>query len=197
MVTLAPEWPNSADFIRRATASGVCVCLGHTNASHDVLLTASDAGAKMVTHLGNGCPLQMHRHDNIIQRVLAVADLAVSLIPDGIHLPPFVLSNLTRSLGPDRLIFTTDAVGPAGAPSGRYRVGHEEVVVGNDRIVMHSDGKHFIGSALTMYEGFRNAVTFGGLDVPAAWRAWTWLRNVILPDIKPPLLILPMKAAPA
>ena len=32
-----------------------------------------DAGLTMFTHLGNGCPLQMHRHDNIIQRVLSVS----------------------------------------------------------------------------------------------------------------------------
>ena len=29
---------------------------------------AIDAGLSMFTHLGNGCPMQMHRHDNIIQR---------------------------------------------------------------------------------------------------------------------------------
>jgi N-acetylglucosamine-6-phosphate deacetylase len=191
MVTLAPEWPNSAEFIRKAAGSGVFVCLGHTNASRDELLTAADAGARMVTHLGNGCPLKIHRHDNIIQRVLSVKGLMASLIPDGIHLPPFVLSNLARSLGPNRLVFTTDAVTPAGAPPGRYLVGHQQVTVGENRVVMHADGKHFAGSALTMDQGFQNSITLAELDVSSAWRAWTWLRDIILPEITPPSLVIP------
>ena len=38
----------------------------------------------MFTHLGNGCPTMLPRHDNIIQRVLSLSDrLRISLIADG------------------------------------------------------------------------------------------------------------------
>ena len=42
----------------------------------------------MFTHLGNGCPMFLHRHDNIIQRVLSLADqLWICFIGDGVHVP--------------------------------------------------------------------------------------------------------------
>ena len=47
---------------------GVIVSAGHTDAPLDALNAAIDAGLSMFTHLGNGCPMLMHRHDNIIQR---------------------------------------------------------------------------------------------------------------------------------
>ncbi len=189
LITLAPELPGAIAFIRRASASGVAVSLGHTDAPLDTLREAVDAGAWMFTHLGNGCPLQMHRHDNIIQRVLHVPGLWASLIPDGIHLPPFVLANFAAQLGPERLVFTTDAVSAAGAQPGRYRVGTMEIEVGPDRVVMQPGGTGFAGSSLTMAEGLLNAARFGGLDLSASWRAWTRLRARLAPKVDTPLLL--------
>ena len=42
LITLAPEWPGSAEFIARVTAEGVHVSLGHTNANEEQI----DAAAK-------------------------------------------------------------------------------------------------------------------------------------------------------
>ena len=55
------------------------------------------AGATLGIHVGNAVPLHLHRHDNVIQRLLARDDLIACLIPDGIHLPPFVLKNYFRA----------------------------------------------------------------------------------------------------
>jgi len=42
----------------------------------------------------NGCPLLLHRHDNIIARVLALDGLRfVMVIADGVHVPPWVLAS--------------------------------------------------------------------------------------------------------
>lgn len=191
IVTLAPEWRGSAGFIRKAAASGVVVSLGHTGAALPDLRAAVEAGATLFTHLGNGCPAQLHRHENIIWRVLSIPRLRATLIPDGIHLPPIVLSALARALGPERLLFTTDCVTPAGAPPGRYRVGGIEVEVGGDRVVMAPGGKSFAGSGLTPLEGLRNAVRFGAVSVGLAWRAWTRLRDEMFPTLRPPALIVP------
>lgn len=75
LITLAPEWPGSAECIEAMTRTGVHISLGHTNASEAQIDEAIRAGARFVTHLGNGCPLQMHRHDNIVQRLLARDEL--------------------------------------------------------------------------------------------------------------------------
>jgi len=191
LITLAPELEGSSSFIRKATDSRVMVSLGHTDAGYQDLLNAVQAGARMVTHLGNGCPEQLHRHDNIIQRVLAIPDLLVSLIPDGIHLPSFVLSNLVHALGSSRVVMTTDAMSAAGAPPGEYRLGRLQLNVGEDRIVMAPGGKSFAGSSLTMEQGFYNCMRFGGFDAMGAWRAWTRLRTILFPEVEAPWLAVP------
>ena len=43
----------------------------------------------MFTHLGNGCPIMLPRHNNVIQRVLSLHDrLTICFIGDGVHVPP-------------------------------------------------------------------------------------------------------------
>ncbi len=72
LLTLAPEWPGSAEFIRRVTAEGVAVSLGHTNADDAAIDAAIAAGARFCTHLGNGVPAVMHRHEEATQESLEV-----------------------------------------------------------------------------------------------------------------------------
>ncbi len=196
LVTLAPEWESAESFIRAAAGSGVQVALGHTDASLEQLNRAVRAGARLFTHLGNACPPEIPRHDNIIQRVLAVPELTVSLIPDGIHLPPFVLSNLARTLGPARLAMTTDAAPPAGAACGRFRFAGRELDVGEDRVVKSPGSPGYFGSALSMIEGFYNCIAFGGLSADLAWRAWTHLRRRFAPEIQPSRIAVPFGIVP-
>lgn len=191
LVTLAPERAGAAEFTRQAARSGVTVSLGHTNASAAQLWAAVEAGARLFTHLGNGCPGELPRHDNIIQRALAIPDLLASVIPDGIHVPPPSLANLLRALGPGRFVFTTDAMSAAGAPPGRYNFGPLETVVGADRIVRNPGANSLAGSALRPIDGLYNAIRFGGLGADAAWRGWTRLRAQLCPGVAAPQLMIP------
>ena len=113
LITLAPEWPGSEDFIRALTGEGVHVSLGHTDASDHEIDRAIQAGARFCTHLGNGVPAVLPRHNNIIQRLLARDELTAFFIPDGIHLPPAVLQNFHRAKPDGRALFTTDAMAAA------------------------------------------------------------------------------------
>ena len=98
LLTLAPSRINEVEVTKFLTDQGVVVSAGHTNASTDQLKNAIDSGLQMFTHLGNACPRQLPRHDNIIQRVLALSDkLWISYIADGLHLPFFVLKNLLNT----------------------------------------------------------------------------------------------------
>lgn len=168
LVTLAPERRNSAEFIARLTAAGVRISLGHTNASERQIDEAIRAGATLCTHLGNGCPGDLPRHDNIIHRLLARDELTACLIPDGVHLPPFVLRNLSRAKPAGKVLLTTDAMAAAGAPPGRYTLGHLEMEVGPDRIVRMPGATNFAGSALTLDTGVANAAAWMGLSPAAA-----------------------------
>ncbi|MFZ4775641.1 MAG: N-acetylglucosamine-6-phosphate deacetylase [Terrimicrobiaceae bacterium] len=156
LLTVAPELSGMPAFVREVVARGVEVSLGHTNASDAGIDDAIDAGARFCTHLGNGVASGLPRHDNVIQRLLARDELTAFFIPDGIHLPPFVLKNFFRAKPPGKALFTTDCMAAAGAPNGRYRIAHHELEVGDDRVVRMPGTTGFAGSALTPPEGVDN-----------------------------------------
>jgi len=174
LVTLAPEWPGSPEFIASLVRRGVHVSLGHTNASVAQIDAAVKAGARFCTHLGNGAPQQMHRHDNIIQRLLARDELIACFIPDGVHLPPFVLRNFVRAKPAGRILFTTDCMSGAGAGPGRYTIGSHPIEVGADGIARNpGSGGGFAGSTLAPDEGVRNVAEFLGLSLEESHRLWS------------------------
>ena len=163
LVTLAPEWPGSAEFIAEVVRQGVVVSLGHTNASEAQIDEAVRAGATMCTHVGNGTPVTLPRHDNIIQRLLARDELTACLIPDGVHLPPSALKNFFRAKPPGKVLLTTDAMAAAGAPPGRYRIGRLEVE-SRDGVVRAPGSANFAGSCLTPDRGVANAAQWLGIS---------------------------------
>ena len=165
LVTLAPEQDAGAKVIRLLEAQGVRVSAGHTDASLDQLRAAIDAGMSLFTHLGNGCPMQMHRHDNIVQRALSLADrLAVMFIADGVHVPYVALGNYLRLCGMERTVVVSDAVAPAGLGPGRYTMGRWDLLIGADMVARAPDGSHFVGSAITMKQAHANLVGPLGLS---------------------------------
>ena len=173
LITLAPERPGAVEFTRLAVSEGFIVCLGHTDASIEQLRECVQAGATAVTHLGNAVPQNLHRHDNVLWRILDTEGLSASLIPDGVHLPDPVLRSIWRIKGSDRLFFTTDAMAGAGAPPGRHRIGHLEVEVGSDRIVREPGSSNFAGSALEPAKGVQLAAEALKLPWQETWRAFS------------------------
>jgi N-acetylglucosamine-6-phosphate deacetylase len=164
LVTLAPELPGAVDFVQKLTQSGVCCSIGHSDAPNAVIKDAISAGLKFCTHLGNGAPAEMHRHDNIIERLLAEDDLVAFFIPDGIHLPPWCLKNFFRAKPAGKALFTTDCMAAAGAPAGTFTLGEVTVEVGADRIVRQPGSKGFAGSALAPDEGVDKAADILGIN---------------------------------
>lgn len=151
LVTLAPERDPGMKVTRLLADSGVVVSAGHTDATLDELNAAIDAGLTMFTHLGNGCPMLLPRHDNIIQRALSLSDrLWLTFISDGAHVPWPALRNYLRAATLDRCIVVTDAISAAGLGPGRYRLGEWDLLIGEDRVARAPDGSHLVGSAGTM-----------------------------------------------
>ena len=151
IVTLAPERDAGLKTTAMLVKAGVAVAAGHSDASVAELHAAADEGLSMFTHLGNGCPMQMNRHNNIIQRALSLRHkLWLTFIADGCHIPLFALGNYLRAGGLDRCIIVTDGTAPSGMGPGRYTLGRWDVVVGPEMVAMAPDGSHLIGSASTM-----------------------------------------------
>lgn len=165
MVTLAPERDPGGLVTRWLVDRGVRVSAGHCNPSLDELQGAIDAGLSMFTHLGNGCPLLMHRHDNVIQRALSLAErLWVTFIADGVHVPYPALGNYLRLAGMERAVVVTDAISAAGRGPGRYQLGGQQVVVDERLATWCDDGTHLAGAATTMPRAAANLRAHLGLS---------------------------------
>jgi N-acetylglucosamine-6-phosphate deacetylase len=151
LLTLAPEHDRGMATTRWLAAQGVLVSAGHCDASAEHLRSAVEAGLSCFTHLGNGCPLMLHRHDNIIQRVLAADGLKwVMLIPDAIHLPPPLVRTIVRAVGIDRVIAVSDATAAAGMGAGRFKLAGREVLVDAEGAAWAPDRSHLVGSTASM-----------------------------------------------
>ncbi len=164
LVTLAPEQDATSQVTKFLTAQGIAVAAGHTAATLDQLRAAAEVGLSLFTHVGNGCPIQLPRHDHIINRALALADrLWLCFIPDGAHIPFYALKNYLRCASPARCIAVTDAISAAGQPPGIYPLGKGQVRVGEDHIARAPDGLHLAGSTLTQSRLLENLRTELGL----------------------------------
>ena len=160
LVTLAPEQDAGGSVTSWLAKQGVTVSAGHCNPSLEQMNRSIDAGLTMFTHLGNGCPLQMHRHDNIIQRVLSLADeLWICFIADGVHIPFVALQNYLRLVGPERTIIVSDAISAAGKGPGLYTLAGHQVVVDEQLATWAGDRSHLVGSACTLRQMAENLRT--------------------------------------
>lgn len=185
MVTLAPEVKGALPFIRELTRRKVAVAIGHTNATPEEIRAGVEAGARISTHLGNGSAQVIPRHRNYILAQLGDDRLYASFIPDGHHLPGFVLQSFLRAKPLEKCILTSDCMAAGGAPMGRYTIGRLVVEVGRDRVVRQPGKPNFAGSAITMEEGIGNAVRLGGVALAEAWdmsstHAWDLMRRAAI-----------------
>jgi N-acetylglucosamine-6-phosphate deacetylase len=150
IITLAPELPGAIDFIHRASAAGVIVALGHTDAGPEKIHAAIDAGAKISTHLGNGCATFIHRHQNPLWAQIASDQLQACVICDGFHLPPDLLRVIVKVKSIERCILVTDAVHVATLPAGSYSLVGRTIELLHTGQVITADGLSMAGSALSM-----------------------------------------------
>lgn len=153
IVTLAPECDPGYRTISYLSDQGIVTSAGHCDSSLDQLKGAIDAGLSMFTHLGNGCPPEITRHDNIVERVLSLSeDLWIGFIGDGVHVPTFALKNYLRAAGLERCLMVTDAISAARAGPGSYTLAGWDLEIGEDMVARSPDGSHFVGSTATMPE---------------------------------------------
>lgn len=164
MITIAPELSGSTEFIKHVSQQGVCVALGHSDASDDDITHAVDAGAQMSTHLGNGIANMLPRHPNALWAQLAEDRLNISLILDGHHLPRSTARSMIRAKGIDRVLLVSDSVKFAGMPPGRYSspIGGEVDVAGDGRVSI-ADTPYLAGSGTNLLDIVLSFTRFVGL----------------------------------
>jgi N-acetylglucosamine-6-phosphate deacetylase len=170
LMTLAPELPGAVELTAHATARGVRVSVGHSNATAAEAQAAIEAGAVSATHTFNAMRALDHREPGILGTVLTTDSLYAELICDGIHNAPEMVKLWWYSKGPERGILITDAMSAAGMPDGEYKLGGFAVQVKDGRAT--ADGV-LAGSVLTLDRALANFVRFTGARVDHGLRLLT------------------------
>ena len=120
-ITVAPELDGSMEFIQKCTALGIIVAIGHHNGTKAIIDEAVENGARITTHLGNGCANMINRHVNPLWPQLANDKLMASIICDGFHLRDEEITVFYKVKGPDKTIITSDVTSFAALPPGEYK----------------------------------------------------------------------------
>ena len=170
LMTLAPELPGAVELTAHATARGVRVSLGHSNATAAETRAAIAAGAVSATHTFNAMRPLDHREPGILGTVLTCDTLFAEMICDGIHTAREMAKLWWRAKGPERAILVTDAMSAAGMPDGEYQLGGFAVQVANGRAMV---GDTLAGSVLTLDRALANFVEFTGAPLEQALRLAT------------------------
>ena len=147
LVNVAAEVPGMAEFTKGLVARGVTVSLGHQLAKSPAdVEPCLAAGAKAFTHLGNGLPNEINRHENILATALVEDRATVMFIPDGHHLPDTLLKLYLRAVPLERLVAVSDAQYPAGLKPGVYPVGGLDAVLEPDGLLWYPPRKCLVGA---------------------------------------------------
>jgi N-acetylglucosamine-6-phosphate deacetylase len=167
-ITLAPEVEGAMEFIRLSDKNELIVALGHTNASAEQIMKAVENGARLSTHLGNGCANFIHRHLNPIWPQLANNQLTATIIADGQHLLPEEIQVFYKVKGPDNIILTSDIMYLAGMAPGKYTFLGNEVILTEDGKLINPRLKCLAGASFPLKKGVENIMNYVGCSLTRA-----------------------------
>ncbi len=164
VLTLAPELEGAAAFIEKVSTEGVVCSAGHTLGSFGDFRMAVDSGLTLGTHIGNGVPGEVTRHESPIMSQLAIPEIIPSLITDGFHLPESFIRAIYSSKGSQGCFVISDQTHLAGMPAGEYLLGVTPVVLEEDGFLHMRDEPYLAGSSRTMSECMDHLNSLGFLD---------------------------------
>ena len=167
-ITVAPELEGAMDFISSCSKAGVTVAIGHTNASAEQITQAVECGAKLSTHLGNGCANLINRHKNPLWPQLANDQLTPSIIADGHHLTPEEIRVFYKVKGSDNLILTSDVIFLAGMAPGKYSFLESEVNLTREGMIINTELNCLAGAFFPLKKGVENIMNFTGCSLTKA-----------------------------
>jgi N-acetylglucosamine-6-phosphate deacetylase len=172
---VSPELGGAEDFIRWAVERGIVVSLAHTRATVEQTRRAIDAGLRLVTHLYDTFDPAAQSDPGVypagLTDYIQIEDrLAVEIIPDGVHVHPFLVEKTLRCKGLERVVFVTDSLRGSGNPPGVYEglAPGEKIAVTPDRGMRRVGDDALSGSCLTQLQSLRNAVRMFGRSLREA-----------------------------
>jgi N-acetylglucosamine-6-phosphate deacetylase len=168
MVTVAPEIKGVLPLIETLSSRGIIVSLGHTSAGLKEIRQATEAGAVLSTHLGNGTATMLSKHDNPILAQLSEDRLSAGFIADGYHLSKEQLQLYLRAKGLNRSILVTDATAAAAATPGIYGLGSMKLERQKEPVAFAPDTGRPAGSAVTLDQCVQNMIDWFDLSLDEA-----------------------------
>lgn len=168
VVTLAPE-NVSPEVIRLLVESGVKVCLGHSNADYDTVVTALAAGATGFTHLYNAMSPLGSREPGVVGAAIESETAWCGLIVDGHHVHPAAARVALRAKPRGKVMLVTDAMPPVGMDDETsFELFGTQVLRVGDRL--NAVTGELAGCVLDMATAVENSVKMLGLPLGEALR---------------------------
>ena len=168
-VSVAPELPQGMQVGKAGQELGVVMSIGHTDADFDAVLSASENGYSLVTHLYSGMKgverKNAFRIAGAVEGALYADKLFVEVIADGRHLPISLLKYIVKIKGADRVCLITDGTRGSGKNNG------ESIILGKkdggvyaiieDEVAKLPDRTSFAGSVATADRLFKTMIDAG------------------------------------
>ncbi|MGB8887101.1 MAG: N-acetylglucosamine-6-phosphate deacetylase [Candidatus Korobacteraceae bacterium] len=161
LLTIAPELEGALNLIADVAQRGVCVSIGHSNATLAQANAGIEAGARHATHTFNAMRRLDHRDPGLLGAILTDPRITADIVADGVHVEPVVVDLFMRAKGVDGAVLITDGISATGMPDGKYHLGSFEVEVRDGRCESH--GK-LAGSVLTLDRAVRNVMAFAQMS---------------------------------
>jgi len=152
LVTLAPEAVTQQQ-ISQLTKMGICVSLGHSNATEEQCNRAINVGAKMFTHLFNAMSGFESRAPGMVGYALHHDSVPYSFIMDGIHVSK-TAANIAFKCNPN-MILVSDAMALSGSNENQFNYFDELITKENNSL--RDSQNRLAGSLMTLSDAVRNA----------------------------------------
>ncbi len=147
IITVAPELEGAFGLIKKISAQGIIVSMGHSDATYEEAEKGFHAGAKGITHLFNAMQGFHHRKPGIAGFGLLHKDIYIEIIADPYHLHQATLELILRTKNPQRIIIVSDTV-------------RESKTSLEEKAVTDSYGK-LLGGGMTVLESAQRLVATG------------------------------------
>jgi N-acetylglucosamine-6-phosphate deacetylase len=171
-IAIAAERDGAPEFCAEASAEGVAVAIGHSDAGYLDTIKCVNAGASVFVHTYNGMSPLHHREPGVVGTAMTSRNTYAEMICDGHHLNPIAVRALVGAKGWDHCVLITDCMRAGGMPDGDYTLGEFPVIVG-DGMARLKDGGSLAGSILTLDKAVKNVVEWGVVTFEQALRMAT------------------------
>lgn len=174
MITAAPEVGNMISNIPALVDRGIIYAIGHSDATYEQALAATEKGATMITHLFNAMRPFYHRNPGIFG-LLGQSERRrpyYGLIADGIHLHPTSIK-IAYNAHPHGMVLVTDAMKLMGLPDGVYNWTNGERIIKNGARLTLEGSDKIAGSSATLIECVNNFRRWSNASTAEALNAVT------------------------